>query len=119
MKGLLRLLGIKKREEIVVVKVTKYRTLDDGYFNYLQYEKNGKWERIPKPYYSRWGGTSPYSSDMHVCDLHDDRISDFIENWPDIEDYLTYCSDEIKRKKHKVDLEIEKQEARKGTVKYL
>ncbi len=55
MKGLLRLLGIKKREEIVVVRVTKYRTLHDGYFNYLQYEKNGKWERIPKPYYSRWG----------------------------------------------------------------
>lgn len=117
-RGILIFLGIKKKEENTPVIVTRYRTLHDGYFNYLQYEKNGKWERIPKPYYSRWGA-SPYTSDMYVCDMYNDRISDFIEKWLDIEDYLVYCENEIKRKKHDSDMEVAKREAKQGTVKYL
>lgn len=80
---------------------TKYRTVSNGYWNWLEYQDHSfnwlgfrikKWKRVPKPYYDKiWGRSlgdvSDTATDSWVNSL-DDNIENFVKANPDIFDYL-------------------------------
>jgi len=108
---------------------TKYRTISDGYKEYLQYERKThflfiftvyKWTYIWRPYYDQiWGRSLDTTcSDTYICS-YNTYFKDFIEKYPHIEDYFTWADEEQKRLEHIANEEKKEIEEKKDTVKYL
>lgn len=107
---------------------TKYRIVNDGYFDYLQYEKEykflglfkkKKWCYVPDCFH---GLERCFSYNCYVSSANHDKIGDLEEyarRWPDINEYLKHyekCEKELllsKEEKH-----MERQEKAKK-IKYL
>ncbi len=107
---------------------TKYRTINDGYKDLLQYLcvrkilfiKITYWKYIWCPYYDSTYGRSFDStmSDTYVCSYNYD-FKRFKGEWSNIKDYFKWAKKEQTRLK---DVALKKQEEidkNKGTVKYL
>lgn len=107
---------------------TRYRKLcTDGHWDLLQYEKEvrgwfskkKKWFYVPRPYYDTfYGRETTIYDDTWVCSINT-NLGRFVEQWPDINDYLKYFEKEQARLKQKAldyRADIEK---KKGTVKIL
>jgi len=81
--------------------MTKYRTISNGYWDYLQYEieykekhifcktkTKTKWENVWKPYCDK--STGKYygqKQDQYINSLNDD-IKNFVQKWSNIEEYF-------------------------------
>lgn len=78
--------------------MTKYRTVSNGYWDYLQYEieykflffwTKTKWEYVWKPYCDKSTGTYlAGKDDKYVNTLKDGNLEHFVESWPNIEKYF-------------------------------
>ncbi len=83
--------------------MTEYRSINDGYNNYLEYLyeykylfffTKHKWQRIWKPYYDTIYGRDIFDdSDLLVCGRNN-ALKDFVKKWPDIQDYFEWANHE-------------------------
>ena len=78
--------------------MTKYRTISNGHWDYLQYEVEYKylffwtrkrWEYVWKPYCDKATGTY-YSGEYnsYISSLKDGNLEEFVQKWPNIEEYF-------------------------------
>ena len=76
---------------------TKYRRISDGTWDWLQclnenrkilfIFRKPKWEYVWKPYYNWIQGRGIDDANLLV-NSHKDNIKDFVEQWPNIDDYF-------------------------------
>ena len=108
-------------------KKTRYRTVSNGHWEFLQYAMEFKiiwfkftiWEYVYKPYYSSiFGRYDSTGVDTIVNSLHN-NISNFISNYPDISMYLAWSVNEQKRLESEAAKEEEERYQRAGRVTYL
>lgn len=89
--------------------MTKYRTVSNGYWEYLQYEyeykylfffKKTKWLYVWYPYYDKITGRyyldcpSDYG---YVNSLRGIRPDEFVKTWPEIDAYFKWATEEQNR----------------------
>jgi hypothetical protein len=81
---------------------TKYRSISNGHWDFLQYEKEytflfffkrKKWVNVWKPYYDKhYGrGLDITGADQSVTSLGN-NLEEFAQKWPNIEDYFQWAS---------------------------
>jgi hypothetical protein len=86
--------------------MTKYRKINNGHWNFLQYEKEctflffkwKRWEYVWKPYYDKIYGRTLDVTGYH-CQVNDltENLEAFVQRWRDIEDYFNWAEIEQRR----------------------
>ncbi len=86
--------------------MTKYRKENDGYVDFLQYEKETNflfftfktWKYVWRPYYCSSFGRSMDTTgyDTYVC-RYNNNLEDFVQKWKNIDDYFEYANEEQAR----------------------
>lgn len=115
-------------------KKTEYRTIHDGYKEFLQYKTGGekksflgikytsrvKWCNIWRPYYHpTWGRDIDFTgSNTHITS-HRYHLEDFAKKWEYIEDYFLWASREQKRLEDEVEAKNKEVSDNKGKTHYL
>lgn len=109
--------------------MTKYRTISNGHWDYLQYEVEYKffffwtrknWEYVWKPYCDKATGDYYGSEDnCYINSLRDGNLEKFVQRWPNIEEYFEQAKlEEVKL--IKIHDEYQKQiEEKKNRITYL
>jgi hypothetical protein len=107
--------------------MTKYRSINDGSINYLQYEreyrfaylfKRKQWVYIEKPFFHCiWGRDWVYTSDLYISELYC-NLEKFVSDYPDISDYWKKYEVEQQRLIDKCKQASDAKEKRKGVTKY-
>lgn len=96
-------------------KKTKYRTISNGYFKFLQYEKEVEflffkwkvWSYVFRPYYHRITGRNNFiHRNEYKCYVNsfEDNLINFVERYPYIDEYFEYAY------KRQSELELEAKE---------
>lgn len=106
---------------------TKYRTISNGHWNFLQYLvvkkflwfKFDEWNYVPTPYYDIiWGrDLDSTGSDRFINSLHHD-IEEFVNKYPYIDEYLKIYESKQAVLEAEVRKERQKYENKKNTVHY-
>jgi len=101
--------------------MTKYRTVNNGHWDYLQYEAEykflffwtkTKWIYIWKPHYNEI--SEPFfigDADKYINNLKDGDLKDFVKQWPNIKDYFVQAKIkqvELIKKYNETKIELEK-----------
>ncbi len=78
--------------------MTKYRTISNGHWDYLQYEVEYKylffwtrkrWEYVWKPYCHKvYGASLTSDNDIYINSLNDGNLREFVQKYPNIEEYF-------------------------------
>lgn len=107
---------------------TKYRAVNDGYDNWLEYAYEFKilwlfkftiWSRVWKPYNDRIYGRNRVISDWYLfVSSYDTDFEEFTKQWPDVKVYFAHARGvqdllELESKRYWEELE------KKRVVKYL
>lgn len=105
---------------------TKYRTVSNGHWDFLQYLvvkkflwfKFEEWEYVPKPYYCTFTGRSDSTgSDIYINSLNS-NLSKFVTDYPCIDEYLKYYNIEQDKLEVNVTKKQNEYEAKKNTIHY-
>lgn len=75
---------------------TKYRTVSNGHWDYLQYLvvkkflwiKYDEWHYVPKPYYRTFTGREDPNGSYTLLNSLYDNLDDFMNKYPYIDEYL-------------------------------
>lgn len=107
---------------------TKYRTINNGHWDYLQYQVERKtwwggtkneWHYVWKPYYDEVSGRSACDDSLYINSLRDGNLEKFVEKYPDIEDYFNMIRPKQEALEQKSREWRKKYEEKKDTIKYL
>jgi len=105
--------------------MTKYRTVSNGYYDELEYQKEFKflffkrnsWHSVWRPYYDEiWGRTLDYRH--NYINSINTNIKDFVTKWPNIKNYFDWALEEQEKLEEKINKERIKIELKKQEVKY-
>lgn len=104
---------------------TKYRTINDGFFDYLQYEdeiiswfgrKKKVWKYVWKPYYDTFSGrNNTFNTQVYINSLDRDLIK-FCKDYPDVQDYFKIASAKQKELEEKAKTYREKVNRNRGKI---
>lgn len=111
---------------------TKYRIINNGYWDILQYEAEvtnlfwrllgytKEWRYIPRPYYDKLYGRTDIAgtgANTLVNSLRQ-SLNDFVEQYPYIDEYFSVFNEEQKELEEQVAFDIENRETRKSKIRY-
>jgi hypothetical protein len=105
---------------------TKYRTVSNGHWDYLQYLvvkkflwiKYDEWQYVPKPYCSTFSGRpDSIESNTHINSLND-YPANFVNKYPYIDEYLKIYRANQAELEAKANKERQEYEDKKNRVRY-
>lgn len=111
---------------MIIMEKTKYRTISNGHWDFLQYLvikkflwiKIEEWHYVPKPFYRTFSGRpDSIESNTHINSLND-YPSDFVNKYPYIDEYLKIYETEQAELENKADKKIQEYETKKNTIHY-
>jgi hypothetical protein len=106
-------------------KKTEYRSISNGYIDFLQYRritkylfglfKRKSWKYVPFPSLS----TLDFAGYKTFVNTNNTKLEAFIKKWPNIKDYLIWAKEEQKRLEKKEAEKAAELKAKKGVIKIL
>jgi hypothetical protein len=106
---------------------TKYRIVNNGYWDFIQYEiehkflwfKWSEWSYVWRPYYCEFMGRfDSTGADTYICSINT-NIENFVNKYPDISVYFELASKEQEEIESKVRQKINERNERQQVIKYL
>lgn len=105
---------------------TKYRTVSNGHWDYLQYLvvkkflcfKFEEWNYIPKPYYNTFTGRSDPNGSHTLLNSLYDNPEGFMNKYPYIDEYLKIYEARQAELEAEANKELHKYETKKNTIRY-
>lgn len=107
---------------------TTYRSVGDGYCRWLEYKRTTRvfgisfsyWSAVPADHWDEWlhAGITAMRRNRYVCS-YDYNLKEFVEKYPDIEDWLNARVITIQEKMNKIETERqERMRNNSGIINY-